>query len=206
MVPLGQCRSILGRWWLPWWHFLLLSNPTAGKHFTQTTKKGNPGTFFLPKMIKSVKKPKNLKLHKFTSQYLSQLFYYFKHIVIGEASRLRICKYFNFPIFFLVTVTVTVFFLVTVTVTVSFLVTVCEKWGVSKVDGKVDDGVDDRHFLWKESAPFISNGEQSKLPTPLSLSSPLSLTDPLSSIWHFRHEALDNDNGDNDHQQQWPQQ
>ena len=75
---------------------------------------------------------------------------------------------------------------------------------MSKVDGKVDDGVDDRHFLWKESAPFISNGEQSKLPTPLSLSSPLSLTDPLSSIWHFRHEALDNDNGDvdNDHQQQ----
>ena len=139
---------------------------------------------------------KNLKLHKFTSQYLSQLFYYFKHIVIVEASRLRICKYLNFPMFFLVTVTV------------FFLVTVCEKWGVSKVDGKVDDGVDDRHFLWKESAPFISNGEQSKLPTPLSLSSPLSLTDPLSSIWHFRHEALDNDNGDvdNDHQQQWPQQ
>ena len=45
----------------------------------------------------------NLKLHKFTSQYLSQLFYYFKHIVIVEASRLRICKYLNFPIFFLVT-------------------------------------------------------------------------------------------------------
>ena len=76
-------------------------------------------------MIKSVKKPKNLKLRKFTFQYLSQLFYYFKHIVIGEASRLRICKYLNFPIFFLVTVTVTVtvFFLVTVTVTVLFLVT-----------------------------------------------------------------------------------
>ena len=49
---------------------------------------------------------KNLKLHKFTSQYLSQLFYYFEHIVIVGASRLRICKYLNFPISFLVTVTV----------------------------------------------------------------------------------------------------
>ena len=36
MVSLRQCWSILGRWWLPWWHFLLLYPPTACKHFPPT--------------------------------------------------------------------------------------------------------------------------------------------------------------------------
>ena len=67
--------------------------------------------------------------------------------------------------------------------------------GTRGVDGKVDEGLDDPTLLAEKSAPFISNREQSGLPTlPLSRSSSLLLllrpAEPLANKDNDQHSIL----------------
>ena len=66
--------------------------------------------------------------------------------------------------------------------------------GTRGVDGKVDEGLDDPTLLVEKSAPFISNREQSGLPTlPLSRSSSLLLlrpAEPLANKDNDQHSIL----------------